>query len=373
MSAASPALQFQVRWNGRLLGVQRHAVGEHVTLGGSRFDVVSDGVVVDGTRHTVVGAPLSVRCGAFVVRVSDDARLAAARAEPAFDLAWWRTLSMIVILAIGGLVALHLTPKLPAFGDDDLGRGRMMVARAALAPKPPAPPPTKTTTTKKPASSSKLASTPPKPEGASTRTAKERDADRAMAMNALAQMGLTGPMATAGVFGAANEINTALDQLNGNGSANAGPGMGVRGVGDGGSGIGISIGVLNGGRDRGKRPGVNVSDHAGDHVAATVKADRIVYVGGLDRAEIERVMSRAMNRVRYCYERALTSNAGLEGKLTTLFVIGGGGEVESTSIVQSTVSNDVDACVTRVLKSLKFPAPKGGGTVSVTYPFIFTS
>jgi len=366
-------LQLEVRWNGRLVGLTRHAVGHSVVVGGSRVEVVADGVVVDGVRRVLAGVPLQLRLGAFGVRISDDAPVAVAKAEPAFDLGWYRTLALMLIVAVGGLVALHLTPRLPDFGDDDLGRGKLMVARAVLAPRPvtPPPPPTKTTA-KKPASSATTKAMP-KPEGAATRTAHKRDRDRATAMAALAELGLTGPMATAGVFGAANDINTALNQLSGAGTANAGPGMGVRGVGDGGSGVGVGIGVLNGDRDTGKRPGVDISNHHGEHTGAVVKSERVVYVGSLDRSEIQRVMDRAMSRIRYCYERALTADADLEGKLTTMFIIGGAGDVQSANVVQSTLSGEVDGCVNRVLKSLKFPAPKGGGTVNVTYPFVFTA
>ena len=41
--------------------------------------------------------------------------------------------------------------------------------------------------------------------------------------------------------------------------------------------------------------------------------------------------------------------------------------------LQSTMGNNVDECVLRVIRQLKFPSPRGGGVVSVSYPFVFTA
>jgi len=34
---------------------------------------------------------------------------------------------------------------------------------------------------------------------------------------------------------------------------------------------------------------------------------------------------------------------------------------------------NVEECVLRVVRRIRFPAPKGGGEVIVTYPFMFTT
>ena len=376
----SAALQFETRWQGRLIGLQRHAAGAVVDVDGESVDVVAGGVVVAGVFRAVAFEAVALSSGPLQVVVSDPAQLAAAHAEPVFDLRWWRTASMIMIVAVGGLLALHLTPRRTTIDDDDVGRGQRTIARVAVVEKPPRPrtaPPTKTAmkTPMKPSTPSAAAAQALKPEGASMRTAVKRDANRARAMEALTMLGLTGTTATAGVFGAANDIDTALNQLNGSGMANAGPGLGTRGLGGGGTGTTIGLGVLGSGTDPGKRPGVDIgggADARGKR-GVVVHSERVVHAGALDRAEIQRVMDRAMSRIRYCYERALTSDADLDGKLTTLFVIGATGDVINTTRLQSTVTSEVDACVLRVIRSLKFPTPKGGGQVTVTYPFIFTA
>ena len=42
-----------------------------------------------------------------------------------------------------------------------------------------------------------------------------------------------------------------------------------------------------------------------------------------------------------------------------------------TGEIQQGLQADVDQCVVQTLRNLQFPAPTGGGTVEVTYPFTF--
>ena len=56
------------------------------------------------------------------------------------------------------------------------------------------------------------------------------------------------------------------------------------------------------------------------------------------------------------------------------FVIAQGGRVASASVAQSsTDSSQLDNCVISAIKRWHFPSPRGGGDVSVTYPFVFTA
>jgi len=46
--------------------------------------------------------------------------------------------------------------------------------------------------------------------------------------------------------------------------------------------------------------------------------------------------------------------------------------VVKSSVRQSTMKNKaVEDCIASRVKRFKFPAPKGGGIVEVSYPFIF--
>ena len=54
------------------------------------------------------------------------------------------------------------------------------------------------------------------------------------------------------------------------------------------------------------------------------------------------------------------------------FVIGGVGKVTSAVFGESDMHGDLDRCVTRAVRRWSFPRPEGGGSVLVSYPFVFT-
>jgi TonB family protein len=370
LSSSSPALLCETRWHGRLLAVQRPALNTTVTIAGRSVRAVAGGALVDGVAH-VVDQPVVLGSGALSLVLTRALREPTAQQEREFDLVWLQTMMTVVILAVGGLVALWLTPTLPRF-DDDLRPGQHLLSHVTVLP--PRPPPPKTPATRvagvKAAASLPAAAAP----RAKATTKERRDQDRTAAMDALRALGLTGPaVATASVFGAGNDIDVALSNLNGTGTAGMGvSGLATRGGGGDGTGKNVSLGVLGSGKPGG-RGDDSLLTARGGHRGVEVPTNKIVYIGSMSREEIQRVMNRAMSRIRYCYERALTSSPDLEGKLTVLFQIAATGDVASVSKVQSTLTGDVDTCVQRVLQSLKFPTPKGGGVVSVTYPFVFTA
>jgi serine/threonine protein kinase len=92
--------------------------------------------------------------------------------------------------------------------------------------------------------------------------------------------------------------------------------------------------------------------------------------GSLDRSVIQRGVKANMPRIRYCYERELAKDASLQGKVTVKFTIGPSGAVQSAEAngLNPVVSN----CVATVVKSMRFPAPQGGGIVTINYPFVFS-
>ncbi len=92
-------------------------------------------------------------------------------------------------------------------------------------------------------------------------------------------------------------------------------------------------------------------------------------VGDLDKAIIRRYIKRNIQKITYCYEQALLATPSLEGTVRTQFVIGPAGRVTSASA--SGVAPEVARCIADVLEGIEFPAPKGGDTVVVTYPFMF--
>jgi TonB family protein len=78
--------------------------------------------------------------------------------------------------------------------------------------------------------------------------------------------------------------------------------------------------------------------------------------------------------VKYCYEKELTKDPGLYGKVAVVFVIDGSGKVADALVQQSTMgSAAVEGCMLSHVRRWAFPAPEGGGTVQVTYPYVFKS
>lgn len=96
--------------------------------------------------------------------------------------------------------------------------------------------------------------------------------------------------------------------------------------------------------------------------------------GGLDRAEVLKVINQHMGSIRNCYERALLARPELEGKLTLEWAVGSAGQVTSTRVVSSSIQDQgVANCIMTDIRRWKFPSPVGGKEVTVVFPFIFNS
>jgi hypothetical protein len=96
--------------------------------------------------------------------------------------------------------------------------------------------------------------------------------------------------------------------------------------------------------------------------------------GGLDKDVIAEVIKSELGQIRYCYERQLSGNPDLYGKVMIKFTIGTAGLVVEQKVGTSTLKNaDVEGCILRRVARWKFPTPRGGTTVLVSYPFLFKS
>jgi hypothetical protein len=96
--------------------------------------------------------------------------------------------------------------------------------------------------------------------------------------------------------------------------------------------------------------------------------------GGLDREIIAQYIKTQLGQILYCYERQLSANPDLYGKVAVKFTIAGTGQVESQLIGDTTLKNQpVEGCILNKVSKWKFPEPKGGTKVVVTYPFLFKS
>jgi hypothetical protein len=143
--------------------------------------------------------------------------------------------------------------------------------------------------------------------------------------------------------------------LGGGGTSDRLDGTGTKGFGGGDDGFGAEGGAFGT-----KKDGGNLA-----------YGDPIV-LGALDKALIDEVVKRHMSQIKYCYQRELTRDANLVGKIVTKFTIAGDGSVGSSSVKASTMgSAAVEQCVASKFLKMTFPKPKGGGVVVVSYPFVF--
>lgn len=209
----------------------------------------------------------------------------------------------------------------------------------------------------------------------------KREKDRKIAMNA----GLLGMLkgsdsSVSDVFGPGglgSGVNNAMGGLRGAemGDAGGAGGLGTRGTGAGGGGSSLGIGGLGThGHGRGSGGYGNIDLGGRGKGRTRIVPGRTIIKGSLAKAEIARVIRRNLARFKYCYEKQLSSNPNLGGKIAIYFTIAPTGTVPKASVRETTMNDKtVESCTVSVMKSLKFPKPKGGGIVVVTYPFVFAS
>ncbi len=95
--------------------------------------------------------------------------------------------------------------------------------------------------------------------------------------------------------------------------------------------------------------------------------------GGLDRSLIDEVIKRHLSQIRYCYQRQLSQDPTLEGKVVMQFVIAKSGAVSTAFPKPTTLGNAaVEQCIVQRFLRMQFPEPRGGGIVIVRYPFLFS-
>ena len=129
-----------------------------------------------------------------------------------------------------------------------------------------------------------------------------------------------------------------------------------------------------GGKSGSYREGVGLGTGSIGSGDVGVDDEESVVEGGLDKEVIAAVIKEHLGQIRYCYERQLSGNPNLLGKVKVRFQIGADGTVGTENIGQSTLKNAVvEECILRRIAKWKFPKPKGGTQVNVSYPFLFKS
>jgi hypothetical protein len=94
--------------------------------------------------------------------------------------------------------------------------------------------------------------------------------------------------------------------------------------------------------------------------------------GRLPPEVIQRIVRQHFGRFRGCYEAGLARDASLKGKVRARFVIGKDGAVTNVADGGSDLPDPVaKKCILAAFSALSFPAPEGGGVVTVVYPLDF--
>jgi Ca-activated chloride channel family protein len=144
-----------------------------------------------------------------------------------------------------------------------------------------------------------------------------------------------------------------------------------RGMGGAGGGISLDSGMGMGSSAR--RKSLRLGGIIRGEVSSPAEQVVIETSGGaLSREEIESVIRANLAKIKACYERNLQAKRGLAGRVMTRFTIQQSGRVSWASVLKSDLRHGpTESCITNEIRRWRFPLPRGGGSVRVTYPFQF--
>lgn len=137
-------------------------------------------------------------------------------------------------------------------------------------------------------------------------------------------------------------------------------GGGKRGKLSAGSAVGKDIGKLAKRKSSGKVRGKVTSIKALSKVS-----------GSLSRSDVYKTIDRYIGKLQACYESRLSDNPSLSGKVVFSWTVKTNGRVKGVRQKSSTLADaKASRCLSRIIKTMKFPHPKGG-EVEISYPFMF--
>lgn len=184
-------------------------------------------------------------------------------------------------------------------------------------------------------------------------------------------------------YSGGGELAGLADKATGKSGSNedrAGEGLGSKfketGGGNGKSNVGVS-GISNGkglGMGTGGFGGVGLGGKG--TVTILPGGDAETSGGDIDRNGIRQVFINNQRALQACYERALSTDKGLGGKLVLDFDIGEQGRVlrgEMSRSKSTLVNDELASCVISRMKSWRFPEPPKNQTVQVFYPLAFSN
>ncbi len=160
-------------------------------------------------------------------------------------------------------------------------------------------------------------------------------------------------------------------------------GLGLAGVGEGGGGRGEGIGIGSAGgighgagtgTGQGYGSGAGRLGGSGGSSRAKVQGATATSSGsGLPPEVIQRIVRQKLGVIRLCYEKAMTKDPTLGGKVAVKFTIDATGAVSAAAAADTTIPDaEMVTCVVGAVRGLSFPQPENGGVMVVTYPFNFS-
>ena len=124
----------------------------------------------------------------------------------------------------------------------------------------------------------------------------------------------------------------------------------------------------------GSGQGLNVKGQGNGQLEIGLNTQDATVDEGLTKDEVAKVIHSHLSEIRYCYESAILKDPTLAGKVMIDFKINPTGIVPNAGVSEATLTDhQVSNCLLGKLKTWKFPQPRGGVYVAVSYPFVFKS
>lgn len=93
------------------------------------------------------------------------------------------------------------------------------------------------------------------------------------------------------------------------------------------------------------------------------------------RPKVRDVVDSNMNTFNGCYKRSLKANPKLSGTMTFDFEVGDSGKIVKLNLNNSNSSlrdRNLESCVSKAMKSLRFPSAPSRSVLVTSYPFLFS-
>ena len=108
------------------------------------------------------------------------------------------------------------------------------------------------------------------------------------------------------------------------------------------------------------------------HGSVDTSEDAEVDSASVDKDALARFIKLRINSIKGCYETQLKRSPSLRGKIVVRFTIGTRGQVTEVTIDSNSMDSDeVAACITRIIKTWRLPFTPESET-AVSFPFIFS-